>query len=220
MADEDFTCDLCPWAESDTQHNATIAAIDESLSRRWTLEVIAAPVLDAAVAPTKPICLSSSTSWESLAQFPCLAAPSGFSTREDAKAAAHEISAASAYHTAQESQWEKAKALELQAMMSCLASKLIDGAGVAVRQRGILGRCCLLRYSTTSNKLSWRSASLELLQLAAVHRSGCTVKLTTSQTSCLGKAQSVRLVLNSELEAVMLDLLLTQLAASAMKTAR
>jgi hypothetical protein len=215
MADEDFTCDLCPWAESDTQHNATIAAIDESLSRRWTLELIAAPVLDATVAPTPPISLSSSTNWESLAQFPCLAAPSGFSKR-DAKAAAYEISAASVYHTAQESQWVEAKALELQAM-TCFASKLIDGAGVAVRQRGILGRRCLLRYSTTSNKLSWRSASLELLQRAAVHRSGCTVKLTTSQTSCLGKAQSVRLVLNSELEAVML---LTQLAASAMKTAR
>jgi hypothetical protein len=211
--DDDFSCDLCPW-EADTTLNTTLMA--ESFSRKWltTLELsVDKPVLIV----TPPVSPTRRSSY-SLAHLPHMRAP--FITLDNARAAAHEIGAASVYHKAWETQWEREQALQELQEMTCYASKLIDGSGIAIRQRGVLGRRCLLNYSTASSKLSWGSASLELLQLAAARRSGCTVKLTSSQISWLGKAQCVKLVLDSELEAVMLELLLSQLIAGAAKAAR
>jgi hypothetical protein len=208
----DYSCDLSPW-QADMQHQ-TIIGIDESFSKRWTtLELtVDKPVL----IMTPPISRTSSfTSWQSFKS--CEAA---HSTTTKGTVGMHEIGAASVYEKAWESQWEREQALQELQAMTCFAAKLIDGSGIAIRQRGVLGRRCFLNYSTTSSRLSWRRASLELLQLAAVRRSGCTVKLTSSQMSWLGKAQSVKLVLDSELEAVMLELLLTQLIAGAAKAAR
>jgi hypothetical protein len=209
---EDYSCDLNPW-QADMQHQ-TIIGIDESFSKRWTtLEVIMDKPVLIVTPPISPT--SSATSWQSFKS--CEAT---HSTTTKGSVGMHEIGAASVYEKAWESQWEREQALQELKAMTCFAAKLIDGSGIAIRQRGVLGRRCFLNYSTTSSRLSWRRASLELLQLAAVRRSGCTVKLTSSQMSWLGKAQSVKLVLDSELEAVMLELLLTQLIAGAAKAAR
>jgi hypothetical protein len=212
---EDYSVDLCPWEP--TCPLAAISVGEKSVKWSKPQDLSAVSIFAAMATPTPPVSPTRRPSY-SLAHLPHMAAP--FITLDNAKAADHEIGAASVYEKAWESQWEKAKALQELQSMTRFASKLIDGSGIAIRQQGVLRRRCLLNYSTTSSTLSWRRASLELLQLAAVHRSGCTVKLTSLQTSWLGRAVSVKLVLDSELEAVMLQLMLSQLTAGAAKAVR
>jgi hypothetical protein len=211
---EDFSVDLCPWEPS--PNRCPLPTTSEG-SVRWhkTQDLSVLRVFDV-VTPTPPVSPTRRPS-QSLAHLPYMMAP--FVTKDNSKAAAHEIGATSTYQKQWESRWEKEHDRQELQSMTCFASRFIDGAGIAIRQRGVLGRRCLLNYTTIGSKLSWRRASLELLQLAAVHRSGCTVKLTSSQTSWLGRAVTVKLVLDSELEAVMLELMLSQLSAGAAKAA-
>jgi hypothetical protein len=105
--------------------------------------------------------------------------------------------------------------------MSAFANGLTNGKGIAVTTRGILKRRDSLKLSRNNSVLSWHTqtfwctASVPLLQLVGMHRSGCTLKLLSSQTRWFGLAASVKLILASEPEAIMLQDTLAQLVESA-----
>jgi hypothetical protein len=222
ISSDSWSCALSPW---ECLGDSNLSAIDKAISN-WVCtesgpatDVVSSRDLTAQQVPAYNRGSSEEAVSRSLAR---VAAPS-FQNTHLARA---DIGAAS--YESHDAAWDKALSRQELGSMTVFVNKLIDGNGIVVtkRQRHVRCRRSLLIYTTAGKSLSWgtqslfHSTSLALLQLVEVHRSGCTIRLISSQRSWLGQPLSATLVLDNDEEAVMLELILLQLRASAANAAK